>query len=47
MNGNLVNKRQVDRKKRSEKPHERPHLLAIKRLIATQMNASPVSGNLA
>jgi hypothetical protein len=32
--------------KLSEKPHERANLLAIKRLIATYMKASPLSGSL-
>ena len=33
-------------KKPSEKPHERAKRLTIKRVIATQMNASPLSGSL-
>jgi len=32
--------------KPSEKPHERAKRLTIKRVIATQMNASPLSGSL-
>jgi len=32
--------------KPSEKPHERANRLTIKRVIATQMNASPLSGSL-
>ena len=32
--------------KLSEKPHERAKRLTIKRVIATYMNASPVSGTL-
>ena len=32
--------------KPSEKPHERAKRLTIKRIIATYMNASPVSGTL-
>jgi len=32
--------------KPSEKPHERAKRLTIKRVIATQINASPLSGSL-
>jgi hypothetical protein len=34
-----------DAKKPSEKPHERANRLTMRRLIATYMNTSPVSGS--
>jgi len=36
----------VELQRPSGKPHERANLLVIRRLIATQMNASPVSVSL-